>query len=367
MSENRVSGTALSILLIGEICSIVALHCSHAAAWWWLVAASYFLLLVGLSIYSKSKGHHFSFKSVILANLFSNAISPYAIGVVYLISFVIHLGWIVESTTSLFIPSESMNDTLPVILISIIGMLSTIYFFPVHRKNDIIKRHIVITAISKLWEQADYARFNLIPLVRIFQKVRPQQLIVVVSDDLIKNGYVSPTVCVTSAEKHGSGRKFDGFKESDNGKYEMQLGGIRTRTRDLNLIKADLCQTIKAAARIEFHADADILKSIEECQIRFTDFAADYNNFQDSFSKIKDLAQALDKPGDTKLYFNLTPGTVTMSSVMTLIAVDGDRDLYYYSQEVGLSDDLRMKEVNKSMIPLENLLSQALENISTKK
>ena len=60
-------------------------------------------------------------------------------------------------------------------------------------------------------------------------------------------------------------------------------------------------------------------------------------------------------------------GTVTMSSVMTLIAVDGDRDLYYYSQDTNQSECLRMKKVNKSMIPLENLLSQALENITVNK
>ena len=62
----------------------------------------------------------------------------------------------------------------------------------------------------------------------------------------------------------------------------------------------------------------------------------------------------------------MTPGTATMSSVMSLIAIDGDRRLFYYSQDKKLPIELRLKEVYKKEIPLENLLSQALENVTNR-
>ena len=64
-----------------------------------------------------------------------------------------------------------------------------------------------------------------------------------------------------------------------------------------------------------------------------------------------------------QLIFNLTPGTGIVGALMTLLAIDGDRSLFYYSQDKSLPDTLRIKEVDKSKIPLESLLSQALERL----
>ena len=65
-----------------------------------------------------------------------------------------------------------------------------------------------------------------------------------------------------------------------------------------------------------------------------------------------------------------------MHHVMTLLAIDGDRELYYYSQEempAGMTcfDKLAFKEkllrpVDKNKIPLYNLLSQALDKFEKK-
>ena len=63
------------------------------------------------------------------------------------------------------------------------------------------------------------------------------------------------------------------------------------------------------------------------------------------------------------LFFNLTPGTGVVGSLMTLMAIDGDRSLYYFSQDSRLQEDKRLKVVDKSQIPLKNLLSQALETL----
>jgi hypothetical protein len=195
------------------------------------------------------------------------------------------------------------------------------------------------------------------------------------SDIFIKEGYVSPSVYVSEEQKKEKPLKFKSFTEEtirpvlgEEGKktptkvLEMKLGKITEKSWNLEEIKKDLEQVIREIARIEFYDEPEKLEIIDKCNINFTDFVTDYNNYQDSFSQISTLVQSLDTD-ETILFFNLTPGTVTLSSVMTLIAIDGDRRLYYYSQETNIPVDLKMKKVDKKMIPLENLLSQALENV----
>ena len=73
-----------------------------------------------------------------------------------------------------------------------------------------------------------------------------------------------------------------------------------------------------------------------------------------------------------ELYFNLTPGTGTVGALMTLMAIDGSRKLYYYVPENDANKAImeseekkseRLKKVDKNSIPLEGLLSQALDSI----
>ena len=105
-------------------------------------------------------------------------------------------------------------------------------------------------------------------------------------------------------------------------------------------------------------------------KIEFTK-ACDYNkDFEGCFAELDNTVSPLDDENH-QLYFNCTPGTSTVGSVMTLLAIDGDRELYYYSQEempVGMTPleklDFKkelLKPVDKNKIPLYNLLSQALD------
>lgn len=50
---------------------------------------------------------------------------------------------------------------------------------------------------------------------------------------------------------------------------------------------------------------------------------------------------------------------------MTLLAIDGDRKLYYHEQGSKATDIAkRIKQVDKSKLPIQNLLSEALEKLS---
>ena len=96
---------------------------------------------------------------------------------------------------------------------------------------------------------------------------------------------------------------------------------------------------------------------VERLQIDFTD-PCDYDDFEQCF-QILDNAIKKEDNNNQLLYFNLTPGTGIVGSLMTLFSIDKDRQLFFYSQ----NSSKELLPVDKSRLPLENLLSQALEKI----
>lgn len=366
--RNKFSSIAWVLLLLGEISAFFWIR-GDLFIWggWSFGTIAFGLLILILWGIGQLCHHKFKVRSVILTRLLANAIAPQKIGTIYLVLFVIHIGWLTNAVMCLF-TDDCFPKVFATIGVCIVGTIILIAFFPNRKgKNRNALTNIVISGISPVFQENDFEMFNLIPFVRVFQKIKADRIIVVLSDIFVKNGYQSPVVYVTEEQKKKEPAKYASFTEigtteKTKGKYIIQLGSIKGITRNVNDIKKDLEQVIKQTAHMEFYNDKDISNVIDTCKIEFTDFLADYNNFQSSFNDLNELSQSLDT-SENKLYFNLTPGTVTMSSVMTLIAVDGDRSLYYYSQDKVVPIELKLREVNKNQIPLENLLSQALENV----
>ena len=63
------------------------------------------------------------------------------------------------------------------------------------------------------------------------------------------------------------------------------------------------------------------------------------------------------------LCFNLTPGTSAVGGLMTLMAIDPKRELYYYSQDENIADKKRMIKIDKDYESLKNQFSKTLEKI----
>jgi len=375
--RNNYSSLIWLLLIIGEVLAFLWIRGFDYILGEWTI---YGTLIVGLLIFilwriGQHQHHDFRVRSIILTRLLANAIAPKKIGAIYLVLFVIHIGWLTNAVMCLF-TDDNLNRIMEAIVVCAIGTIIITAFFPNGKgKINGNTKSMVVSGISKIFPYNEYDAFNLLPFVRIFQQVDADAIWVIMSDIFIKEGYVSPSVYVSEEQKKEKPLKFKSFTEEtirpvlgEEGKktptkvLEMKLGKITEKSWNLEEIKKDLEQVIREIARIEFYDEPEKLEIIDKCNINFTDFVTDYNNYQDSFSQISTLVQSLDTD-ETILFFNLTPGTVTLSSVMTLIAIDGDRRLYYYSQETNIPVDLKMKKVDKKMIPLENLLSQALENV----
>ena len=116
---------------------------------------------------------------------------------------------------------------------------------------------------------------------------------------------------------------------------------------------------VKKVAQIEFPKQKE---EMERLKIDWTD-PCDYNVFKSCHDVLTRKIKGIDDIRH-RLVCYVSPGTSLVGALITLMAIDGDRELYYYSQEKDLDDSRRLMLVNKKDIPLKNLLSQALETLN---
>lgn len=359
------SWSALSLVLICEISIVVFLQtgCTFAK---WAALAYGFLLLLALYILSRIVGIRFSLSGVIVSKLLANAIAPTTLGTFYLLTFVTHIGWITNTVLGLY--TESGDDFCKVLfsfIVCFLGSLAVILFFPDGRenKNDNAKL-VFVTGISSFQgvpkdntgkKVPAYETFNMRPLIRILQVVTQQrnykqlrgEFLILQTANLAS---AVPTPYFVGSEQYG----FDNIDAKECAKY-----GITPE----NSINDKLRLIIKKLAIKEFSMLEEWV--INNLDIRFTSHC-NYNDFPVCFETLSKEVQALDNPSH-RLIFNTTPGTAVVSTVMTLLSIDADRELYYYSQDSNIPEDRiveRLQKANKQGVELEDLLSQALEKMA---
>ena len=270
-----------------------------------------------------------------MTKLLANAIVPSTLGVFYLFAFVIHIGWTSNALNSMFTDPNNWGNASISFVISIIGIITLIIFFPDGRKfKNEEQITVFVSGLSSVSvPKESYNQLNLRPFVRVLQHI---------PDD---NGSCEMLVLLS------------------NIKHDIQsvLNFLGDNT-DISTMRIEdqLRLLIKLVAQREFPAK----KWINDMTINFTT-PCDYNNFKQCYDTLANIIEDKDD-ANHHMVFNLTPGTVIVSSLMTLLAIDGDRELIYYNQDKNLSDEDRLQTVDKTKLHLHNLLSQALEKMDKK-
>lgn len=356
-SRDIYSKIILFLVVLGELFALTGLRTENWNVWlpWTLLAVFVAYVIWLLSRFAQ---HRFNMKSLILTKLLANAITPRPLGIWYLLFFVVHIGWLTNAMMSLFTPTDGLSDVVIAIAVCIAGMIAIICFFPegnIQKNPYPIK--VFVSGISFIGSApATYDKLNLIPLVRILQSVeesdKPCKMVILLSD---------------------------AFKDGNVKTAEM-LRNVMEKVNDQRCNDLDQCITIRQklemlireVAKREF-VDRPWLD--EKLSIEFTS-PCNYNvNFESAFKILEPIVTEMDDENH-QLYLNCTPGTSTIGALMTLLAIDGDRKLFYYSQEdvsadlpetekLALRDNL-IKEIDKTKIPLYSLLSQALDKFEKK-
>lgn len=343
--RNTYSFLALLLILVGEALSLIAIRNDYDWYTWGPGVAIVLGLIILLWLIGWCLHVRFGFRSIIVTKLLANAISPIWLGVVYLLFFAIHIGWLTNATMSLFMPKEPFCEVGTNMLVCVVGMGLLIWFFPNGRqKKTSNPTKIFVSGISEIkipWTK-NPSDLNLRPLARELQHTEDDledcELLILMSDfNDISNEQISQSV-----------RSVLDFI----GQNAVSLDGLSTE------------QQIKKLIREVIKQEFPKKKWIDQMAIEFS-IPCNYDNFSDCFRAISPLVEAKDDDNH-RLIFNLTPGTGIVGSLMTLLAIDGDRELYYYRQEKNdsIPDIDRLQPVYKSDIPLKNLLSQALETLN---
>ena len=317
-----------------------------------------YFILIGLFLFlflllgiRKQYGPAFTVRSTV-SKLLANAISPTRLGTSYLLVFVIHIGWLGNAVHGLF--SETGDGFCRVLfstVVCLVGLVGLVFFFPDGREEkNVNAKDTILSAMSLISvpRKGQYSDLNLRPLVRILEgrEIDNCELLILRSDF---NGISDEDLSKSITEV----MEFLFIHNNENKELASKLLNGKTVVEQMEAL-------IKKVAQIEF---PERKEEIARLTIEWTE-PCNYNVFKSCHDA---LVHKIDEKDDYnhRLICYVSPGTSLVGTLITLMAIDGDRELYYYSQEKGKDDSERLIPVNKNDIPLKNLLSQALEKIES--
>lgn len=363
MKNAHYSWITLGLLIITELLALAAIR--HVAWFPYGVLAiitCVIIILIWLTI--RRSPADFKLKNVTLRRMLANAISPTWLGVAYLMAFVLHIGWTSNAINSIFVSSH--ND-LPLAItsfsMSIVGLVVLIFFFPEGKVDKSgARKAVFVSGISIIGIKDEGKKLiisirNLVPLVSILD--------LVFKGNSVKKENVGEFLIL---DTDGHQQKINNlittgdwenyFVNTDD--VEGCTGLIPLSWRpvpdDENNVENLIVWLIKLTAKLKYPGNDGFIDGLK---ISFMEKPCDYDQFDQCFEVVEKAVRSVDNH-EHLLYFNLTPGTGVVGSLMTLFAIDDNRRLYYYPQNTSMV----ITQADKNKVPLENLLSQALESIN---
>lgn len=373
MKNAYYSWSILGLLIIGELMALAAIRyvawCPYGA---WAVFTAGIIFVVWLI--SRVSRAGFKLKNATLRRMLANAISPSWLGVSYLMAFVLHVGWTSNALNSLFVGTDDWLQAFTSFGISVIGLTVLIVFFPEGKVDKSgAKKAVFISGISMISANKDRTDESkrVIPIRTIAPLVSALDL--VFKNSLIKQENVSEFLILDTDAHHRDGERnrvslWDLLQENNWENCYVDTTDVEENPRQIKLqwmpgsdgraaVESLITWLIKHTAKLKYPGHDAFIDGLT---IRFMDKPCDYNHFDQCFEEVERAVRRVDNH-EHLLYFNLTPGTGIVGSLMTLFAIDDNRRLYYYPQNTA---NAVITEADKNKVPLENLLSQALESIN---
>lgn len=383
----------LVLLIIGEFFALWGGAHDHYCDWMYVTFISAVLIILLLIWGYGSKV--LEFEAFTFTNLLASAIAPRPLGVIYLLGFVMHLSWLTDGVLNYIVGDPWMMP----FSVGALGILSLWLAFPDTKivKNE-NKDVVLISGISKIKTEKATIQYqggektvnmidlrNMVPLVRFLNlvfvsneisKEKVKKLLILSSGgnsmDKIREMFQSDRpadmlmVDVTNAICNDSHltKPLELVANARIVTVKDLLTGKDRSIIPLNLLDNNIFLKIiiKITALIEFPDQFDFINALN---IELTQ-QCDYDDFNECFYELRKAVEKEDKKKQL-LYFNLTPGTGIVGALMSLFSIDNDRKLFFYAQFSKLNNSERLKPVGKDLIPLENLLSQALQKLKNPK
>lgn len=370
--KTHFSTMALIWLLLLEVLIIVSFQ-GKCYNYFWVLIAMMIIPLVTLSYLGKSNyDYDFWPRTTIITRLMSNVIAPTWLGALYLFFFVIHIGWLTDGSLNLFLHKTYPNTTEIVesLIAGFFGTICIISFFPDSRPDNRNKKNkVFISGISALFNppiSLTHDRFSVVPLVKILltSNINHEkcQFVILYSDFYqtdVKRETIVNTIQLDKEMKsdfNGNISKYFNDNDFDNND-KLNINNIIELD---NLSTSGLLKVlIKVVAKHNIpNIDSDWLKN--NISIRFTN-PYNYNDYKNCFNALSNELSYINSE-ETDIFFNITPGTAAISAIGTLLSIDSKYKLFYHSQDE-MDKENPIIEIDKTNLPFESLLSQALESI----
>lgn len=372
MKNALYSWAILGLLIIGELLALAAIR---YVAWcpyglWALITVAAIFVIWLISCASHAG---FKLKNATLRRLLANAISPSWLGVSYLMAFVLHIGWTSNALNSLFVGQQDWLQAFTSFSISVIGLTVVIVFFPEGKVDKSRARKVIfVSGISMIGVNQDRGTGkytisirNIVPLVSVLD-------LVFNSHSVTRENVGEFLILNTDGHQKTGGKRLslmDLIIKNDWDNCQVDTNGVddnprllsldwRPATGDKNAVQSLIVWLIKKTAKLKYPGNDAFIDGLK---ISFMDKPCDYDQFDQCFEVVNKAVRRVDNH-EHQLYFNLTPGTGIVGSLMTLFAIDDNRHLYYYPQN---SANAMITQADKGKVPLENLLSQALESLNS--
>lgn len=367
--------------------------------------------IIGCFIDAERRGFKFYFKKILVTRLLGNIISPRKLGIGYLLFFIIHIGWITNGSFSLLSAQNtelSFRSILPLV-IAIAGAIALACAFPapyVKKNNNPVNVFIsgisypiyptpnpleksiktyfkdeIPLEISKTLRSTMIEGWSLLPLIRILQHMNNNNeniLHIILSNSYNDNSFnnikfTNLDIDILKRKNHQTiiednwrARLYELKKDleesltlfTDTSKNYLfeKYGILPSGTRYMDVLKI----IIKSLGTFEFPDQKDTIKKLI---IEFSE-PCDYNDYNKCYDIANNVVKGYDD-NNHLIRINSTPGTALITSVLTLLAIDVDRELYYFKQfdnNVPIED--KLKEVDKSKVPILELIAQSMDKLA---
>ncbi|MDR1222290.1 MAG: hypothetical protein LBL07_05350 [Tannerella sp.] len=319
----------------------------------------------------------FSIKQKTVAKLLASVIQPRHSTIVYLFLFILHITCLGNAAYNFSTGNVSGTDIL-VFLIILTGCILLIYTFPDAPKKGTDKKKIFISGISNIFFNKDnkkisptYGQYvieqaNLYPVVRAFHvthntniKLKEGDILHILLTDNIDREYISKLEGAISTieefvnDKNINSEKSDSVKWFNDNFKKMDL------TKDITTI---ITEYIRLFAKYAFYDNETLLSVIEKLDIRYSK-AIDYNNFKDCYDTANSVLETYPIENND-IVINSTPGTVTLSSALSILSMADNRRLIYYNQNNDIPINNRMMEIAENKLEFKELIEQVAEDLS---
>jgi hypothetical protein len=269
-----------------------------------------------------------------------------------------------------------------VFIIILTGGVLLIYTFPDTLKKELNKPKVFISGISiftfKNTEgKSTIEQSQLYPLVRAFHVTSNANIELKERDILhiLLTSSIDRDFILKRKEEIEKITKF--VRDDENNSEESESvqwfnEEIKRISKDPEEdVKKNIDKFIKTLAKYAFYDNGALLSVIDKLDIRYSK-AIDYNNFKDCYDTANSVLEHYsnkrsDQKHDIKPYdivINCTPGTVTLSSALSILSMADNRRLIYYNQNKEIPISNRMMEIAENKLEFKELIEQVAEDLS---